>query len=428
MKQVLQTWWPLAASWLLMSVEGPAHSAISARLPNPEINLAAWGGIVFPICLIIEAPIIMLLAASTARSRDWRSYRQLRRFTHRTSALLTLLHALIAFTPLYYVVVRTIMGAPEEIIEPARRGLMIMLPWTWAIAYRRFNQGILIRFGYSRAVGLGTLVRLTSNGIVLILGFWRGTLPGVIVASSAVATGVIAEAVYAGLRARPVIRDRLRTARLQMEPTSFGAFLAFYVPLALTSLLNLLTPPLTSAALSRMPAALPSLAIWPVLTGLIFILRSGGIAYNEVVVALMDQPQAVPLLRRFALLLAVLSTAALLLLTATPLSAFWFSTLSALPAHLARLAERAIWLAALLPLIAVLQSWYQGVIVHSERTRGITEAVVLYLLVVAAVLGAGVVWGEIEGIFVGMAATSIAGLIQTLWLWYRSRRVLRAFQ
>ncbi len=411
-----------------MSVEGPAHSAVSARLPNPEINLAAWGGIVFPLCLIIEAPIIMLLAASTARSRDWSSYRQLRRFTHRTSALLTLLHALIAFTPLYDVVVRSIMGAPEAIVEPARRGLMIMLPWTWAIAYRRFNQGILIRFGHSRAVGLGTFVRLTSNGIVLTLGFLRGTLSGVIVASSAVATGVVAEAIYAGLRARPVIRDRLRTTRSQTAPRSFRAFLVFYVPLALTSLLNLLTPPLTSAALSRMPEALPSLALWPVLTGLVFILRSGGIAYNEVVVALMDQPQAVRTLRRFALLLALLTTAALLLLAATPLSAFWFTTLSALPERLTRLAQKALWLALLLPLIAVLQSWYQGILVHSERTRGITEAVGLYLLVVVALLGAGVIWGEVAGIFVGMAAMGIAGVIQTAWLWYRSRRVLREFQ
>ena len=36
----------------------------------------------------------------------------------RLSALLTGLHLLIALTPLYYVVVRGIIGAPAEIIEP----------------------------------------------------------------------------------------------------------------------------------------------------------------------------------------------------------------------------------------------------------------------------------------------------------------------
>ena len=49
-----------------MSIEGPAHSAVVARLEHPEVNLAAWGGIVYPLSLIIESPIVMLLSASTA--------------------------------------------------------------------------------------------------------------------------------------------------------------------------------------------------------------------------------------------------------------------------------------------------------------------------------------------------------------------------
>ena len=60
-----------------MSIELPAINAIVARLMNPEISLAAYGGVVYPIALIIEAPVIMLLAASTALSRDWDSYKRL---------------------------------------------------------------------------------------------------------------------------------------------------------------------------------------------------------------------------------------------------------------------------------------------------------------------------------------------------------------
>ncbi|HEY5572580.1 MAG TPA: hypothetical protein VIK64_06135, partial [Anaerolineales bacterium] len=145
-RRIVHTWWPLAASWLLMGAELPALSAVVARLANPEINLAAYGGVVFPLALIIESPIIMLLAASTALSKDWNSYRKLYRFMMVSGAGLTVLHILVAFTPLYYVVVETILGAPQEIVEPARTGLMIMTPWTWSIAYRRFHQGVLIRF------------------------------------------------------------------------------------------------------------------------------------------------------------------------------------------------------------------------------------------------------------------------------------------
>ncbi|HNY94481.1 MAG TPA: hypothetical protein PKJ88_07250, partial [Flexilinea sp.] len=57
-KQIFNIFWPLAISWLFMAVDIPFVSAIVSRMPQPEINLAAHS-IVYPIALIIEAPIIM---------------------------------------------------------------------------------------------------------------------------------------------------------------------------------------------------------------------------------------------------------------------------------------------------------------------------------------------------------------------------------
>ncbi|HLV44029.1 MAG TPA: hypothetical protein VKY39_03670 [Aggregatilineales bacterium] len=424
LRRVIATWWPLAASWLLMSLELPAVSAVVARLADPEINLAAYGGVVFPLSLIVEAPIIMLLAASTALSRDMASYTKLHRFMMRSGFVLTLLHLLIALTPLYDVVVRGLLGAPEEIIEPARIGLIIMTPWTWSIAYRRFNQGVLIRFHASRAVSIGTAVRLGSNWGVLAIGYLIGTIPGIVVGTAAVATGVVAEALYIGLRTRPIVRGPLAAAPTVEPALTFGAFLAFYVPLALTSLLNLLIQPIGSAALGRMPLALASLAAWPVMSGISFIFRSPGIAYNEVVVALFDEPGAVRSLRRFAVYLSVVTTVLLLLITVTPLGTFWLSTVSALPPELVELAEPGLWLMLPLPLLIAIQNWYQGAIVASRRTRGVTEAIAIFLVTTAVVLGVGVVWGSIPGLYVGLAAFSLATFTQTAWLWVRSRPVI----
>jgi len=428
MRRIVQTWWPLAASWLLMAVELPALSAVVARLANPEINLAAYGGVVFPVSLIIESPIIMLLSASTALSKDWDSYLKLKRFMMRAGAILTALHVLVAFTPLYYVVVVGLIGAPTEIIEPARMGLMIMTPWTWSIAYRRFNQGVLIRFGHSRAVGFGTLIRLSADGLVLAIGYLIGVIPGILVAASAVTTGVVSEAIYAGLRVRPVLRDQLRQAAPVEEPLTFRTFLDFYTPLAMTSLLNLLVQPIGSAALSRMPDALASLAVWPVVSGLIFMLRSLGFAYNEVVVAMLDEPRAVYNLRRFAALLAALTTVLLLIIAVTPLAEFWFRRLSALPPLLATLAQWGLQIALPIPGLTVLQSWYQGTLVHSRRTRDIAEAMAIFLLTSSAILWAGVARGQVTGLYISLVALGTSTLMQTVWLWQRSRPAVRAVQ
>ncbi len=423
-KQILVTWWPLAASWLLMGIELPVLSAIVARLPNPEINLAAYGGVVFPLSLIIEAPIIMLLAASTALSKDWLSYRLIYRFMIITASVLTAIHLLTAFTPLFDIVVDKIIGAPQEILAPSRIGLMIMLPWTFSIAYRRFHQGILIRYGYSKAVGVGTVIRLSANVIVLISGYLYHQLPGIVVASSAVATGVVAEAIYIGIVVRPVIKNHLLPAPPIDPPLNMRTFLDFYIPLAMTSLLTLLANPIGSAALSRMPQALSSLAVWPVITGLVFMLRSLGIALNEVVVALLDTPRSSKNLFRFSLILSAGTTAALLIVAATPLSSLWFSKISALEQPLAQLAQKGIWIALPLPALSVMQSWYQGTILYGRKTQGITESVVVYLLTSAITFGIGVWLASITGLYVGLFALSLSVAMQTIWLWLRSRPVI----
>ena len=423
--QIANTWWPLAASWLLMGMELPALSAIVARLADPEINLAAYGGVVFPLALIIESPIIMLLAASTALSKDWDSYRKIRKFMMVTSAILTGLHLLIALTPLYYFVVEGLIGAPQEIVEPARTGLLIMFPWTWAIAYRRFNQGMLIRFGHSRAISVGTAIRLLVDLVVLGIGFWMKSA-GIVVATTAVAAGVVAEAVYVGFIIRPVIRRELVFAPPIDPPLSFRDFREFYVPLAMTSLITLIVQPIGSAALSRMPQALDSLAVWPVVTGFIFLLRGMGIAFNEVVVTLLDEPNSTRSLRRFTVLLTMSTSLSLLLVSATPLAKFWFEQISALSPALATLAHNALWLAFLLPGLNTLQSWYQGAILHSKKTHGITEAVIVFIVAISAVLWGGVSLKKYVGLYIGIIAFTLGMLVQTIWLWYRSRPAMRA--
>ena len=405
-----------------MGAELPLMSAVVTRLPDAMIHLAAYGGVVFPIVLIIESPIIMLLSASTALSRDWASYRKLWYFMMIAGAALTAIHALVAFTPLYYVVVRGLLGVPEVIVEPARVGLKIMLPWTWTIAYRRFNQGVMIRFGHSRSVGAGTVVRLTAGMIVLLMGLIIGTLPGIVVATLAVSVGVSSEALFAGRAVRPVLRHELADVLPVDPPLTYPAFYQFYIPLVLTSLLSLLAQPIGSAALSRMPGALSSLAVWPVVTGLIFMARGFGLALNEVVVALLDQPDARPVLRQFTIILCVATIVILPLLAATPLSRLWFEGVSALPEDLGDLARTALWLGIPVPALITLQSWYQGQLLHSRHTRAISESVVVFLVVDAAILVAGVAGGRTIGLFVGIVGMVASTAAQTVWLGVRAHR------
>lgn len=425
---ILKLWWPLAASWLLMGAELPLFTAVVARMPEAKLNLAAYGSLVFPIALAIESPIIMLLAASTALCVDWASYRKVRRFMLAAGATLTALHLALALTPLFDVVALRWIGAPPELLERGRLGFLLMTPWTWSIAYRRFQQGVLIRCGRSRAVGAGTLVRLLANVAVLWAGWLYGGFSGIAVGASAVASGVLAEAAFIGWSVQSVLREHIRPAPPAPRPLTRSAFLSFYAPLALTPLVALLAQPIGAAAMARMPRAIDSLAVWPALHGLVFLTRALGLAANEVVVALIATPGGAAALRRFSFALG-LATVALLALLTTPLPAqAWFEGWSHLDPSLAALGSGALLFALALPGLNAVQSFYQGALVQSRQTRAVTESVVLSLAVTAAGLALCVRFGAWPGLACAAAMLSLGNLAQTAWLAWRARPLLRVLE
>ena len=420
--KVFKTWLPLVASWMLMSLELPAINAIVARLANPEISLAAYGGVVYPIALIIEAPVIMLLAASTALSRDWDSYKRLRKITLWMGGALMALHILIAITPLFDFITNVLLEAPAEVIEPARRGLLFLSPWTFAIAFRRFQQGAMIRHGHSKMVGQTTFVRLVTVALVLLVGFLVKTIPGPILAGSAQGLGVTAEAIYAGLVVRK-IKPLIKSAPPVKKPLTLKRFSAFYLPLALTSSLWLLWQPLISAAVSRMPNPLESLAVWSVITGLLFMFRSPGVAYNEVMVALLEEPDSKKALKRFARNIAIGTTLVILIFVLTPLSRLWLHYIAALLPDLVETGRIALILGIPLGFLSVYVSYYQGFLVHHSKTKGVAEAVVAFLIGMVVILVVGVIAQSFKGVYVATLAFTIAHLFQAIWLWLRSHKL-----
>ena len=354
----------------------PMLAVAMTRMPGGEPHLAALGALVYPLSVLIEAPIIMLLAASTALVRNLDVHEQLRRFAHISAAVLTVVHMLVAFTSAFDFIALDLIGVPKAIVEPGRIGMQIMTPWTWAIAYRRFQQGVLIRCEQSRLVVYGTAIRLLANVLVLAVGLAVGTWSGIVVGTIGIGCGVIAEAIWAGWCfhrfAKPKLREQQLT-RLQLNPQHiekpllWRAFAAFYIPLAFTPLITIVIQPIGSWAMSKMANPLMSLAAWPAVYGLVFLTRTAGYAFNEVVVALAGKPGGHRALRRCGYGIGAVATVVLLVLALTPLGEWWFGTITGLSPELTALASTSLLFAVLMPGYAVAQNYHQGVLVHNHH-------------------------------------------------------------
>jgi hypothetical protein len=421
LRRVVTAWWPLAISWLLMSAEPPLLAAVVARLHDPHIHLAAYGSVAFPLIGILQAPVLTLLSLSTAMSKDWDSFQKGRKLMLYLGGGLTLLYMLIVFTPLYYVIVVDMIGAPAEVVEPARLGMFFGLPWTFAVAYRRFHQGVMIRFDHSRVVTVGTILRFCADIVVIIFAFVIGTIPGTVVAAAMMVTGVITEAVYVGLRVRPVLKYELKRMPSLQDKILLRDMVTFFIPLGLTPLLQQLIRPIGSAALSRMPDPLETLAVWPVIASFSFLIVTPGAAYNEVVIAMLDRTGARPSLKRFMYILIAVQLSIMLLLALTPLAYIWFSRVSGLPENLALLASQAFLLLIPSSLISPLNSWFSGTLLHKRKSRVLTEGMGIYLFVYAFALTLSSTFINISGIYVAVGSAILASMTQTSWLAFRSR-------
>ena len=414
-RKIFLFWGPLALTWLMMAFEQPFLIAFIARMSDAKYNLAAFG-IAASFALIIETPVIMLMSASTALVKDRNSYKKLKRFTDFLNISVTLVQLIILIPSVFKWIVEDLMGIPSDIAHLAHVSLILLLPWAASIGYRRFFQGILIRNNLTRRVTYGTLVRLS---VIIIVGFilYLTDIKGAYVGASALSLAVFFEAVATRFMARRiVIIINQRAGETEKSPNettannqlTFRYIAKFYTPLALTSILSLGVHPFVTFFLGKSYMAVESLAVLPVVSSLVFVFRSMGLSFQEVNIALIGyNKKNYKLLRNFAIMLGAIVSVGIALIAFTPLTNFWFKKVSGLTTELADIAYLPLKILILLPAMSVLLSFQRSVLVIAERTRPISIATAIELIMIVLILSIGVVHLNL----IGVVAASIAFII-----------------
>ncbi len=419
--RIFRFWLPLAATWLMMAVEGPFLAAIIARLGDPEIQLAAYG-VAFAFALILEAPVIMMMSASTALVKDRESFLELHRFTMRLNTLLTAGMMLLLVPPVFRLIAGRGIGLPGDVATITWHALALLLPWPGAIGYRRFYQGILIGADLTRRVAYGTVARITTMAsTALTLAFLAPELGGARVAAVALSAGVIAEALATRVMAAGARRTVL--ARPGGERLGLRRLVAFYLPLALTSILGLGVQPVVTFFVGHAREALASLAVLPVVSSLVFIFRALGLAYQEVVIALAGpRMEGRPALRRFGTWLALALSGALAAITLTPLAGFWFHDVSGLTPLLTALARIPAMILVPIPALTVWLCLERGLFVARRRTAPVTWATAIEVAVIVLALWITTVPAALPGATAAAIALLSGRTASTLWLTHRATR------
>ncbi|BCR06383.1 hypothetical protein DESUT3_34520 [Desulfuromonas versatilis] len=407
--QIFRFWSPLAATWLMMAIEGPFLAAVIARMGDTAHNLAAYG-VAYAFGLVAESPIIMLMSAAATLVRDADSYRRLRNFSTFLNLGVTAALALLVVPPVFDLVGRRLIGLTPEVARLTHLSLVLLLPWPAAIGFRRFYQGVLIRGHKTRRVAVATSVRVVAMAATALALYRFAAIPGACVGALALSAGVTAEALLTRYMAAGAIADALAApVDADAEPMGYREIGRFYLPLALTPFIGLSVHPMVTFFLGRGAFPVESLAVMPVIYGLTFVFRAIGLSFQEVALALVGKNfEHYRMLRDFAVRVAAAATAVLALIAFTPLADVWFVGVSGLTPELAAFATTPLMIMAIIPALTVWISFQRSILMVGRLTGPITVATAIEAAAIFLLLGLVVAYSGLSGM-TGAAMAYIFG-------------------
>ena len=423
LRQMLALWLPLAASIAMMVLEPSMINIALGRTADPELALAAYG-VAFGLALMVEAPIIMLLDASVARSTDREAFRVMRRFTVWLGLLVVAIGLVVSLSPLYRIIVVDLMNIPLDVAARARPTMQILSFWPLPIAWRRAHQGVLIRANRTGMITVATGVRLLSLAGALFAGLLLVPTGGAVVAGVAMDISVTVEAVLITWATRSVLRSGHFATSTPQEGAprlTMPGLWRFYRPLAVTSILRQTTRPVLNAGLAAGTMARGSLAAWPVGWGFAILIAGPAWSLQQFTTALAADRVAYLRVRRFALSVSAIFSLLLGLVAFTPLYGLVMGGIYNLSPALQALARPAVQLMVLYPLLMGAQSLLRGVLIRGGCTGTVRTAMAVNVLTLTATVVGGVLLSDLTGMMVAAIAVMAGALAELVWLYWKGR-------
>ena len=418
LRHILSLWLPLAASIVMMVLEPSIINIGLGRTADAELALAAYG-VAFSLALLVEAPVLMLIDASVARSTDRAAFRLLERFALAIGLAVTAIGLLVSLTPLYGLIVEQLMHIPPDVAARARPTLVILAFWPLPIGWRRTQQGLLIRARRTIIISLATVVRLAVLAAGMAGGLVLWPAGGAVVAGVAMDLSVIAEAAVVTVAVRRVLAGEAIPA--VGRPLELRELWRFYRPLATTSVIQQISRPVLNAGIATAALSVGSLAAWPVVWGLVLLIAGPAWSMQQLANALVDGQAAYRQVRRFAIGLGTLMALLVALVALTPMYELAMGRVYNLSAALQALARPAAILLIPYPLLLGIQGLLRGVLIRRGRTPAIRSAIVVNLVTLGVAIVAGLWLARPTGVVLAALATEAALLAEVGWLAWKMR-------
>lgn len=359
---------PLSLTDVAMTLGDPLQTVALTRLTFPQETLAGVG-VVKGVAVFLESPIIMILHASTALGGHVSSRRALWQFTVITGLSLSGIFLLLTWEPLYKWLILDVFGVSPFIAARGRITFLLMFLWPFAIAWRRFFQGLLIRAQKSIAVGWASIARLTWVITTLFVGVSL-KLDGALLAGITMMGAILIEAVMVTwfclrLGAISILNKQVHSETKKL-PKTFQEVALYYLPLASTMLIVWGARAILLSLIARSFDGSLALAVWPAAWGLILSIANGTRMIQQVVISTYEETDRRTLVA-FVVIVGLSFTLIPIFLGFTDKGLLLLGQFLGNNTSLVEAARPVVQILSFLPLLLALQNTFQGLLIHRAK-------------------------------------------------------------
>jgi len=369
--------WPLVLTGLAMVLARQFQHGALGRFARPTEELAifvyAWSSF-----HLFNAPIIFLPQMINVLARSRRARRKCLSFALSVAAILTVPVLVLAFTPVGRLVLPAVFPIDEATTTSVVMYLRYLSPLILIHGSRQYATGLLVQ---SRRTGLVTILQVYALAAMfgmLIVGLRAGwpayqTLGVAQVASAATA-----------MVATFILERKFRRAPVQVasEELTYRRILAFFLPVALTSVMFSLSRPILFAFAGRGDDGEATVAALGVAGGVAMLFQNCLNQFRHLFVTFGRRD--LPGIRRFLIRVWFVVTVLMVSIAATPVGTWLFRDLLGVEPHVLPMARHVLGVMCLAPLMICIRNYFHGIAMTGRSTLGMAVGGVCRVLALGA--------------------------------------------
>lgn len=355
-------YWPLALSGFALLLEQQFQNGVLAQYPDAEVELATFA-LASSSFQMINAMLVFMPQLVAVMARTVADRRLCSRFANGAGLLLALPLLFMGYTAPGHDLLAWWMNIPPGQLPEVVRYLQWLAPLTWFNAWRYYGTGVLVLAERTRTVTLLNGLHLGVLVAVLLTGLQRSWSP---IRTLALAT-VTANLLHFILCLLTVRRTHIPDHQRQTASTAtIGGLLAFYWPMAVTSLFFSMSRPVLYAYVNLTAAASATIAALRVGFDFTAMFQNPINQFRHVYATFgAADPKGVT---RFMYRVTALYLGAMCVVVFTPLSRLFFGRLMGLDGAVLVLTLRVTRVLLLLPLLIMIRNLYHGRMMVRRKT------------------------------------------------------------